>query len=135
MQARHSATLSLAACNCLLTVYSQCDPGGTMTLTERTRGNRAGMRRTPRRERDGRVGNNVSIHGLLFPVTAPRESGRFHPGSRAYPGAPLMGCMDDPGTEDSATRFTSSSRGKSIDDAPGSAAGRRSPGAAGARGR
>jgi hypothetical protein len=135
MQARHSATLSLAACNCLLTVYSQCDPGGTMTLTERTRGNPAGKRGTPGRERDGRVGNNVSIHGLLFPVTAPRESGRFHPGSRTYPGAALMGYTDDLSAEDSATRFTSSSRGTSIDTAPGSAAGRRSPGAAGARGR
>ncbi len=74
MQARHSATLSQAACNCLLTVYSPCDPGGTLTLTARTRPNPAGMRRTPGRERDGRVGNNVSIHGLPFPVTAPRES-------------------------------------------------------------
>ena len=106
-----------------------------MTLTERTRGNPAGVGRTPGRERDGRVGNNVSIHGLLFPVTALRESRRFHPGSRAYPGAALMGCTEDLGTEDFATRFTSSSRGTSIDAAPGSAAGRRPAVAAEVRGR
>lgn len=106
-----------------------------MTLTERTRGNPAGMRRTPGRERDGRVGNNVSIHGLPFPVTAPPEPGHFHPGSRAYPGAALMGCTDDLSTEDFATPFASSSRGTSIAAAPASAAGRRSPGAAEVRGR
>ncbi len=135
MQARHSATLSQAACNCLLIVYSQLDRGGTMRLTERTRGNPARKRRTPGRERDGRVGNNVSIHGLLFPATAPIEPGRFHPGSRAYPGAAMAGCTEDPGTEDFATRFTNSSRGTSLDAGPGSAAGRRSPGAAEVRGR
>lgn len=101
-----------------------------MTLPERTRGNPTSLRPTPRRERDGRVGNNVSIHGLLFPVTAPQESGRFHSGSRAFPGAGLMGCTDDPGTEDSATRFMSSTRGTSLDTARGPAAGRRLPVAA-----
>lgn len=106
-----------------------------MTLTERTRRNPAGKRPTPGRERDGRVGNNVSIHGLLFPATAPRESGRFHPGSRAYPGAALMGCTDDLSTEDVATPFASFSRGTSIDAAPRAAAGHRSPGAAEVRGR
>jgi hypothetical protein len=101
-----------------------------MTLTERTRGNPAGIHRTPGRERDGRVGNNVSIHGLLFPVTAPRKSRPFHPGSRAYLCAGPMGCTDDPGSEDSATRHTSSSRGTRIEAARGPAAGRRLPVAA-----
>jgi hypothetical protein len=101
-----------------------------MTHPGRTRENPTGVRRTGKRERDGRVGNNVSIHGLLFPVTALREPGRFHSGSRSYTDAVPMGCAGDRDTGDFATRNTSSTRGTGSSAGAGPEARRRAPGAA-----